>query len=95
MLNLSRPSRAVRALTASAATIALVSGMPALAATDGSRIGTAAAARPGVTGTPPQQEKRVIEVGTNLLADERIVTAPKSRSGRFRFPLSGLALRGA
>ena len=80
MFNLSRPSRAVRALTASAATIALVSGMPALAATDGSRIGTAAAARPGVTGTPPQQEKRVIEVGTNLLADERIVTAPNAQA---------------
>jgi len=67
-------------LLGSAASVALATGLPALAATDGIKVGTAAAARPGVTGTPPQQEKRVIEVGTNVLADERIVTTANSQA---------------
>ena len=80
MLDLSRRRPAVLASWTSAAALALLAGMPAQGATDATKIGTAAAARPGVTGTPPAQDKRVIEVGTNLLADERIVTAPNAQA---------------
>ena len=74
------PRLLLAVLLGSAASVALATALPARAATEGVKVGTAAAAKPGVTGTPPQQEKRVIEVGTNVLADERIVTSANSQA---------------
>ena len=67
-------------LLGSAAAIAFATSPPARAAPEGTKVGTAAATRPGVTGTPPAQERRIIEVGTNVLADERIVTTANSQA---------------
>ena len=52
--------------------------MPANAATDG--IGVAAAVNPDAVGQPPAMDKRIIEVGTNMLTDEKIVTGPNGQA---------------
>lgn len=77
----SRPARLMpAALLGGTAAFALLAGGPAFAALEPTKVGTAAAAKPGVTGTPPAQSTRVIEVGTNVLADERIVTTATSQT---------------
>ena len=43
-------------------------------------IGVAAAVRPQATGTPPDQESRILNVGLDLFADERIDTGPKGQT---------------
>jgi hypothetical protein len=73
---------AMKNIPARAALVAALMGSvawaPMIAAAD-TKIGVAAAtnankAAPNVTGQPPAGEKRIVEVGTNVLADERIVT---------------------
>ncbi len=51
---------------------------PAHAATDG--IGVAAAVNPDAVGQPPAMDKRIIEVGTNMLTDEKITTGPNGQA---------------
>ncbi|WP_374631529.1 FecR domain-containing protein [Ferrovibrio sp.] len=51
---------------------------PALAA--GESIGVAAAVNPDATGQPPAMDKRIIEVGTNMLVDEKVVTGPNGQA---------------
>ncbi|MBP7066324.1 FecR domain-containing protein [Ferrovibrio sp.] len=51
---------------------------PAAAASE--PIGVAAAVNPDATGTPPQMERRIIEVGTNMLSNERVATGPNGQA---------------
>ena len=51
---------------------------PAWAANEG--IGVAAAVNPDAVGQPPAMDKRIIEVGTNMLVDERITTGPNGQA---------------
>ena len=46
----------------------------AQASRDGAEIGVTAALNPNATGTPPQAEPRLLEVGVNVFANERIAT---------------------
>lgn len=57
--------------------LALFALHPALAASD--PIGVAAAVNPDAAGTPPQMQKRLIEVGTNMLKDEKVETGPNGQ----------------
>ncbi len=41
---------------------------------DGAEIGVTAALNPNATGTPPQAAPRLLEVGVNVFANERIAT---------------------
>lgn len=51
---------------------------PATAASE--PIGVAAAVNPDATGMPPQMERRIIEVGTNMLSNEQVVTGPNGQA---------------
>ncbi|WP_428249885.1 FecR domain-containing protein [Ferrovibrio sp.] len=57
--------------------LALFALHPALAASE--PIGVAAAVNPDAAGTPPQMQKRLIEVGTNMLKDEKVETGPNGQ----------------
>ena len=71
-----RPSRAKLLCSCSFIAI-LTTGMPA--GTDAREIGVTAAVRPQVHGTPPEQEARILNVGVDLFANERIVTGSAGR----------------
>ena len=43
-------------------------------------VGVAAAVNPQATGTPPGAESRIIEVGLDMIRDERIATGPEGRT---------------
>ena len=45
-----------------------------------SRIGVSAAVLPNATGTPPDEEMRVLKIGIDMFADERIETGPKGKA---------------
>ena len=74
----SRPASSRSALTPAAALllalgIALLPAAAAVAATD-SRIGVASAINPEAEGTPPGGNRRVLHVGIDIQADERVTT---------------------
>ena len=50
---------------------------PAIAAT---QIGVTAAVNPAAAGTPPAQETRVLRVGTDMVANERVETGPRGQA---------------
>ena len=55
--------------------VALIGPVAALAQSgNGPQIGVTAALNPNATGTPPQSAPRVLEVGVNVFANERIAT---------------------
>ena len=72
-----RPSRAKLLCSCSFIAI-LTTGMPA--GTDAREIGVTAAVRPQVHGTPPEQEARILNVGVDLFANERIVTGKRGQT---------------
>ena len=54
----------------------LIAGLaPAMSRAQTPEIGVTAAVRPAATGTPLADETRVLRIGTNVFADERVVTA--------------------
>ncbi len=61
--------RALR-IAAAASLLAVAAGAPALAAD----VGTAGAVNPSATGTPPGGSTRKLEIGSNVVFDEHIVT---------------------
>jgi len=69
------PSRPTPILTALLVTAALGFAPLAGLAQDRPEIGVTAALNPNATGTPPQSEPRILDVGVNVFADERIVTS--------------------
>src|SRR5688500_1153948 len=50
---------------------------PALAATE---IGVAAAVNPMAHGTPPAQDSRVLRIGTDMTANEKVATGPRGQA---------------
>jgi hypothetical protein len=73
-----------------ATTLLLVASSPALAAGEPGSVGVAAttnatAAAPNVLGVPPQGERRIIEIGVNVIANERITT---TSAGQAQFLLN-------
>ena len=58
--------------------LAIFAATPALA--QDVEIGVAAAINPDVTGTPPDQEKRLLLVGPNVFHNERVVTGEKGQT---------------
>ncbi len=49
-------------------------------ATQANTIGVAAAVNPDASGTPPEAQRRIIEVGTNMLTNEKVVTGPSGQA---------------
>jgi len=60
------------------AALLLAAAAPALA--DSIEVGVAAAVNPDATGTPPGAETRTIEVGLDMMRDERVVTGSQGRT---------------
>jgi trimeric autotransporter adhesin len=59
---------------------AVVAAMAPMAAQAEIRVGVATAVNPRAVGIPPQREERVLFVGIDMQADERVITGPAGRA---------------
>ena len=60
--------------------LVLTAALPLPVAAKTIDIGVAAAVRPQATGTPPEQDSRILNVGIDLFANERIETGPSGQT---------------
>ncbi|HSV30125.1 MAG TPA: FecR domain-containing protein, partial [Candidatus Omnitrophota bacterium] len=82
-------STRIRLLTSVAfAALVLAAAMPAQA----DKVGVTAAVNPQASGKPPQQAERVLQVGIDMQADERVVTNANGRAQLLFLDGSGLTV---